>query len=104
MSDMIELMLLGQLGVVVHYLQKWVVANQDNQKYDLKKALPMAALSSLTTGILVYLKDDISNLYVITRFSAVVLGYLGNHVFFKFVNTVKPNMKKIRENYKNKYE
>ena len=87
---MTELMLLGQAGVAIHYFKEWVLANNKGQKYDLKKALPMAVLSSLTTALLVYLKDDISDLYVVTKFGAVILGYLGNSVFFSFLDTKKP--------------
>lgn len=90
MKELIELMILGQLGVFIHYFKEWVMAHGEGKKYDLKKALPMAALSSITTAILVYLKDDISNLYVITPFSAIVLGYCGNSVFFSFADTRKP--------------
>ena len=83
-------MVLGQVGVFIHYFKSWVEANKEGKSYDLKKALPMAALSSLTTALLVYLRTDIEDLYVITRFSAVALGYFGNSVFFSFVNTKKP--------------
>jgi hypothetical protein len=87
---MIELMLLGQAGVFIHYFKEWVIANKAGKTYDLPKAIPMALLSSLTTGLLVYLKDDISDLYVVTRFSAVALGYFGNSIFFSFLDTNKP--------------
>lgn len=89
---MIELMILGQVGVFVHYFKEWVLANNKGQKYDLKKAIPMAVLSSLTTGLLVYLKEDIADLYVVTKFGAVILGYLGNSVFFSFLDTKKPKL------------
>lgn len=87
---MLELMLLGQVGVLLHYLKEWVLANKNDKKYDLKKALPMAALSSITTLLLVYLKNDIADLYVVTKFGAVVLGYVGNSTFFSFVDVRKP--------------
>ena len=87
---MTELLLLGQAGVLVHYLKEWVLANKKGNKYDLKKALPMALLSSITTGLLVYLKDDIAPIYVVTKFGAVILGYIGNSAFFSFVEVRKP--------------
>lgn len=89
---MLELMILGQLGVFIHYFKEWVVANNKGLKYDLKKSIPMAALSSLTTGVLVYLKNDISNLYVITPFASVALGYMGNSIFFSFIDSKKPKL------------
>ena len=87
---MTELLLLGQAGVMLHYLKEFVVANNQGKNYDLKKAIPMAVLSSITTALLVYLKDDIADLYVVTKFGAVVLGYVGNSTFFSFVDVRKP--------------
>lgn len=87
---MIELMILGQIGVLLHYLKEWVIANKIGKHYDLKKSLPMALLSSITTALCVYLKDDIKSMYVVTEFGAVMLGYFGNSLFFSFLDTKKP--------------
>lgn len=87
---LLELMLLGQAGVFIHYFKEWAVANKAGLKYELKKSLPMAALSCITTAVLVYLHEDIKDLYVVTPFGAVVLGYIGNSTFFSFVDTKKP--------------
>jgi hypothetical protein len=92
---MIELLLLGQAGVFIHYFKEWVVANNKGENYNLKRSIPMAALSSVTTAVLVYLKDDISDLYVITKFGAVVLGYIGNSTFFSFIDTKKPKIPEV---------
>lgn len=89
---MTELLLLGQVGVLLHYLKEWVVADKQGKSYNLRKSLPMMILSSLTTGLLVYLKDDINNIYVVTKFGAVVLGYAGNSAFFSFVDVRKPKI------------
>lgn len=89
---MLELLLLGQLGVALHYGKEFVVANNQGRKYDLKKSIPMAVLSSITTALLIYLKDDISDLYVVTKFGAVILGYVGNSTFFSFVDVKKPKV------------
>jgi len=94
MNPLMELMLLGITGVFLHYFKEWANANKRGELYNLSKALPMAALSSITTLLLVYLKDDIADLYPVTRFSAVILGYFGNSVFFSFVDTKKPNVSK----------
>lgn len=90
---MMELLLLGQAGVLLHYLKAWVNADKQGKSYNLKKALPMMVLSSITTALLVYLKDDINDLYVITKFGAVVLGYVGNSTFFSFVDVRQPKIK-----------
>lgn len=87
---MIQLQVLGLAGVLIHYFKEWVLANNKGKNYDLKKALPMAILSLITTSLLVYLKDDINDLYVVTKFGAVMLGYVGNSMFFSFVEVRKP--------------
>lgn len=86
----IELQLLGLLGLAIHYLKDWEANNRDGKKYDLKKSIPTILLSAITTSVLIYLKADIENLFVVTPFGAVVLGYLGNSVFFSFVSARKP--------------
>lgn len=88
-----ELMLLGLAGITVHYLKDWVAHNNMGKSYELKKSIPTIILSIVTTMLLVYLRKDIENLYVITPFSAVVLGYFGNSVFFSFVSAKEPKPK-----------
>lgn len=90
MSYTLELQLLGFLGLAIHYLKLWVKANNDGKEYSLKRAIPSAALSAITTGVLIYLRADIESIYVVTPFGAVVLGYFGNSVFFSAVETRKP--------------
>ncbi len=92
MNPLMELMVLGQLGVVLHYWKQYAEASKDDKVYNLSKSIPTAILSSLTTGILIYLHKDIEDLYVVTRFSAVILGYFGNSIFFSFVDAKKPKV------------
>ena len=96
---MIELQLLGLAGLLVHYFKQWVGFNKDGKMYNLWKAIPTAILSGMTTSLLIYLKDDINDIYPITRISCVVLGYLGSSVFFSFVEAKKPkNIAEFPEN------
>lgn len=88
----LELMALGQFGVFIHYAKAWVEADKEGKSYDLRKAIPTAFLSSMTTAAAIYLKEDIESLYPITKFSAMALGYFGNSIFFSFVNTKKPKV------------
>ena len=89
----LELYLLGLAGTAIHYLKDWHDVNSKGLKYGFAKVLPTALLSVITTMLLVYLKEDIEGLYVITPFSAVVLGYVGNSLFFSFVDAKKPIIK-----------
>jgi hypothetical protein len=88
-----ELYLLGLAGVAIHYLKDWHDVNKKGLKYGFAKSIPTMLLSVVTTMLLVYLKADIEALYVITPFSAVVLGYVGNSLFFSFVDAKKPLIK-----------
>ena len=90
MNATLELELLGMLGVLIHYIKQWVATQNMGKQYNLKKFIPTIVLSSITTAVLIYLREDIENLYPITRFSAVVLGYFGNSVFFSFMDARKP--------------
>ena len=85
-----ELYLLGLAGLIIHYVKDWETQQKAGLKYGVAKSLPTIILSTLTTMLLVYLRDDISSLYVITPFSAVILGYVGNSIFFSFVAAKKP--------------
>lgn len=87
-----ELQALGLAGLVIHALKDWVSHNKEGRAYPLTKSLPAYLLSAITTGVLIYLKDDISNIYVITPFSALVLGYLGNSVFFSFIKAKEKDL------------
>lgn len=80
-----ELQLLGLAGLVIHALKDWVSHNKEGRAYPIGKSMPAYLLSAVTTGVLIYLADDIKNIYVVTPFSALVLGYLGNSVFFSFI-------------------
>lgn len=92
-----ELYLLGIAGVAIHYLKDWVNHNNKGLKYGFSKVIPMALLSVITTLLLIYLRADIESLYVITPFGAVVLGYIGNSVFFSFIDAKKPTNKVLDE-------
>ncbi len=87
-----ELQLLGLAGLVIHALKDWVGHNKEGRAYPIAKSFPAYLLSAVTTSVLIYLKDDIADLYPITSFSAVVLGYLGNSVFFSFIKAKEKDL------------
>lgn len=90
MNETLETSILCMVGLLIHYTKEWAIANNQDKKYNFKKAIPMALLSAITTLTLVYLRDDLKDIYLIKGFGAVVLGYLGNSVFFSFVDVKKP--------------
>lgn len=90
MNIQLELQLLGIAGLLIHFLKDWVTQYEQEKKYKLTQSIPAVLLSIVTTSLLIYLKDSIADLYVITKFSAVVLGYFGNSVFFSFIIAKKP--------------
>ena len=92
MSMSIELQILGIAGVLLHYFKLWVKANNDGKEFQLKKSIPNATLSAITTGLLIYLRADIENIYVVTPVGAVVLGYIGSSAFFSIIETRKPKL------------
>ena len=93
----LELYALGMVGLLLHYMKSWADAQKNEKEFDLKKVMPMAVLSVVTTLLVIYLRDDLKEFYPITRVSAVVLGYAGNSVFFSFLNSKKPKVQKESE-------
>jgi len=87
----IELYLLGALGILIHYLKDFEQAKKQGKKYSISQYLPTIMLSIVTTMVLIYLREDIADLYVITKFSALILGYVGNSLFFSFVTAKSPS-------------
>lgn len=87
-----ELQALGLVGLFIHAVKDYVDHSNQGKEYPLKKSIPAYILSLLTTSVLIYLKDDIASLYVVTPFSALALGYLGNSVFFSFIKAKSKDM------------
>jgi hypothetical protein len=90
-NNVIVLELLGIVGIAIHYLKDWNIANNQGVGYNIKKAIPTIILSVLTTCVLIFLRDSFKDIYPVTPLGAVILGYLGDSVFFSFVNVKKPN-------------
>ena len=90
--ESIELYVLAILGLAIHHIKNFVEFDKDGKKYGIRKFLPTILLSLLTSVIIVYLRDDIESLYVITPFSALVIGYVGNSILFSFIKAKKPQI------------
>jgi hypothetical protein len=87
----LELYFMTLVGLFMHHAKKYVEHYNEGKKYSLKGLAPTISLSVVTSMVIVYLRDDISSLYEITPFSALVIGYFGNSVFFSFIKAKKPN-------------
>ena len=70
---------------MIHALKEWVSHKKEGRANPIAKSYPAYLLSAVTHRVLIYLDHDIKTMYVITPFSALVLGYLGNSVFFRFI-------------------
>jgi len=86
-------MILATIGAIIHLLFKWnnarkrtgVVFNWVNQ-------IITTVIGLLTVYVLIYVRDDLSNLIQITRINAVLLGYIGDSAFKNLVKTFKTKL------------
>ena len=85
--DNIIYSLLGLLGVLLHYLKLWKNARAEGKRFLLKSHYPNVLLSVICTLILVFLREDIVDIYVVTKFGAIALGFGGNALFFDLIDT-----------------
>ena len=88
----IELLLLAYAGIVAHYLTRFKEIVDSNRPFKLNPLSEILGglLTVLTTTILVYVKDDIATIYVVTPVGAALLGYAGQSVFNKLVGSRFP--------------
>lgn len=88
----IELLLLAYAGILLHYLTRFkeVITSGTPIKINVLAEVLGGLITVLTTTILVYVKEDISNIYVVTPVGAVLLGYAGQSVFNKLVGSRFP--------------
>lgn len=91
----IQLLLLAYAGMALHYLMRFkdLLGSNDRAPLNIPQEIVGAIISILTTTILVYVKDDIASIYVVTPVGAVLLGYAGQSVFNKLVSTRFPQQK-----------
>jgi hypothetical protein len=88
----LDLYILTLVGLFMHHAKKYVEHYNEGRKYSIKGLAPTIILSIVTSLVIVYLRDDIGSLYPITPFSALVIGYFGNSIFFSFIKAKKPQL------------
>ena len=88
----IELLLLAYAGILLHYLTRFkeIISSSAPVKFNTLAEVLGGLITILTTTILVYVKDDIATIYVVTPVGAVLLGYAGQSVFNKLVGSRFP--------------
>lgn len=91
----IELLLLSYAGLLLHYLTRFNELLTAGKTSGIKwpQEIIGGLITIISTTILVYVKDDIANIYVVTPLGAVLLGYAGQSLFVKLVNARSPVQK-----------
>lgn len=90
-----ELLLLAYAGLLLHALGDWKAYNDGSKIFPgWKRQIPSFLSNILTITLLVYVKEDIKNLYVITPFGAILLGYAGQSIFSKLLAARMPKDQK----------
>lgn len=82
----------GYAGIISHYIKKWSEKVEREEEFHLKKCIPSIILSFITTSVLIILRKEIENLYVITKFSSFIVGYFGNSWFFGLIERKMSNI------------
>jgi hypothetical protein len=84
-SETLILLAFGYVGILTHYVKKWTEKVEKEEVFSIKKSMPSAILSFITTTVLIILRNEIESLFVFTRFGSFIVGYFGNSWFFGFI-------------------
>lgn len=93
---MIELLLLSYAGIILHYLLKLKEASEKSQLESLftRPALLRELISTVTSivaaSIIVYVREDIASIFVVTPVGAVIAGYAGQSILNKILGAKLP--------------
>lgn len=90
-----ELLLLSYAGILLHYLFQWKDAVKENvalvlTSKSLIKELPSLLLSIVSSSVIVYVREDIANIFVVTPVGAVIAGYAGQSILNKILGAKMP--------------
>jgi hypothetical protein len=97
----IELLLLSYAGILLHYLLKLRDAAKQKVLTELfsRQSLVYEGISTLVSvvsaTIIVYVKDDIATIFVVTPVGAVVAGYAGQSILNKILGAKMPQQVQI---------
>lgn len=82
-SEFIVLFALGLAGVALDLLFKIREWAANGVKPKIGLTIVNTVISVLIVGVLIFLKDEIKEIFVVTKFSAFILGYTAQSVFRK---------------------
>lgn len=92
----VELLLLSYAGILLHYLLKLRDAAKQKVLMELftRQAVVYEGISTLVSvvsaTIIVYVKEDIANIFVVTPVGAVIAGYAGQSILNKILGAKMP--------------
>lgn len=81
-----QLYILALLGLMLHYgalLNSALKKPEFTWNTFISQNLFMFILSLVFSGIVVYLKDDVSEFFVVTKLSAVFVGYFAGDIYYR---------------------
>ena len=80
-------LLLAYVGLLLHYLFRWKECVDENKQVNYKAEMPSFVISIIVTGIMIYLGNDIKDIYPLTPATALLLGYGNQSIFNKLVKS-----------------
>lgn len=92
----IELLLLSYVGILLHYLWKLKEALDKGvldallEKKAIVKECISLSISVVSASVIVYVREDISNIFVVTPIGAVIAGYAGQSILNKVLGARMP--------------
>lgn len=92
----IELLLLSYAGILLHYLLKLKDAADKGVVSELfqRNAIVRESISIITSvvsaSIIVYVREDIASIFVVTPVGAVIAGYAGQSILNKILGAKMP--------------
>lgn len=82
-----ELYVLALAGVLVHFLKKIHEARELRATLDYVLEGISLIISIIIVMALIFSKEDLENIYTITKLSSFILGYVAQSVFRALVNS-----------------
>jgi hypothetical protein len=80
-------LILAYVGLLLHYLFRWKECVDENKQVNYKAEMPSFIISIIVTGIMIYLGEDIKDIYPLTPATALLLGYGNQSIFNKLVKS-----------------